>query len=246
MKKRMVTLMTLAMSLAASAAVWAGVFDEYYDYKNEDGTYTYYFTGGGDSEGIFVTLDEEWYQNTFVKTGDGGAAFYHKGSYQAYEPKGFAGGRLFDAKRSPFGVALTPVQCIHYALTKPSVASVLCGYDTPEQVDAAVAYETAGPEEKDYAGVLARAPMHTFAGGECTSCGHCRPCPAEIDIAMVNKLYDLALMQPEVPASLREHYFALPHHADECIACRGCESRCPFGVQVADRMAKTAELFGKG
>ena len=29
--------------------------------------------------------------------------------------KAFAGGRLFDAKRSPFGVSLTPVQCIHYA-----------------------------------------------------------------------------------------------------------------------------------
>ena len=29
--------------------------------------------------------------------------------------KPFAGGRLFDAKRSPFGVSLTPVQCIHYA-----------------------------------------------------------------------------------------------------------------------------------
>ena len=26
--------------------------------------------------------------------------------------KGFAGGRLFDEKRSPFGVRLSPVQCI--------------------------------------------------------------------------------------------------------------------------------------
>ena len=54
--------------------------------------------------------------------------------------KGFAGGRLFDEKRSPFGVCLTPVQCIHYALTRPAVCSILCGYDTKEQVDAAVAY----------------------------------------------------------------------------------------------------------
>ena len=30
--------------------------------------------------------------------------------------KPFAGGRLFDAKRSPFGVSLTPVQCIHLSL----------------------------------------------------------------------------------------------------------------------------------
>ena len=159
--------------------------------------------------------------------------------------KPFAGGRLFQADLSPFGVAFTPAQCIHYCLTKPAVASVLCGYDTPDQVDAALAYETATDAEKDYASVLAGAPRHTFAGGQCTYCGHCRPCPQNIDIAMVNKLYDLAVMQPEVPASLREHYLSLAHHAGECIACRGCETRCPFQVKVADRMRKTAELFGK-
>ena len=157
--------------------------------------------------------------------------------------KPFAGGRLFDAKRSPFGVAMTPVQCIHYCLTKPGVASVLCGYDTPEQVDAAVAYETASDEEKDYATFLASAPSHAYAGGECTYCGHCKPCPKDIDIAMVNKLSDLAKLQPEVPASLRGHYAALAHRADECIACRACEARCPFGVRIADRMAETAALF---
>ena len=159
--------------------------------------------------------------------------------------KPFAGGRLFDAERSPFGVALTPVQCIHYALNKPGVASVLCGYDTREQVDAALAYEKAGDAEKDYASVLAGAPEHRFAGGECTYCGHCKPCPADIDIAMVNKLYDLAEMQPEVPESLKQHYLSLEHHAGECVGCRGCESRCPFGVKVAGRMTRTAELFGE-
>ncbi len=157
--------------------------------------------------------------------------------------KPFAGGRLFDAKHSPFGVALTPVQCIHYCLTRPAVASVMCGYDNPEQVEAAVAYETATDAEKNYASVLAGAPRHSFHG-ECTYCGHCKPCPVDIDIAMVNKLYDLASMQPEVPASVREHYRALTHHADECIACGGCESRCPFGVKVIERMEHAAALLG--
>lgn len=157
--------------------------------------------------------------------------------------KGYAGGRLFDEKRSPFGVALTPVQCIHYALTRPAVASIMVGYDTPEHVEQAVAYETASAEEKDYAGVLANAPKNTFGQGECTYCGHCRPCPADIDIAMVNKYYDLATMQPEVPAAIKGHYLALEHKADECIGCKSCESRCPFGVKIAERMIKTEELF---
>lgn len=157
--------------------------------------------------------------------------------------KPYAGGRLFDEKRSPFGVALTPVQCIHYCLTRPAVAAVMAGYDTPEQVNQAVAYETASAEEKDYASLLAKAPRHTFDQGECTYCGHCKPCPAEIDIAMVNKYYDLATMQPEVPATVKEHYLTLEHHASACIGCRACESRCPFGVKIAERMKKTAELF---
>lgn len=158
--------------------------------------------------------------------------------------KPYAGGRLFDAQRSPFGAALTPVQCIHYCLTRPAVAAVMAGYDTPEHVEQAVAYETAGEEERDYASVLAHAPRHTFGGGECTYCGHCKPCPVNIDIAMVNKYYDLATMQPSVPAGVKAHYEALEHHADECVGCRGCESRCPFGVRIAERMEKTARLFG--
>ena len=36
--------------------------------------------------------------------------------------KGYAGGRLFDEKRSPFGVKLSPVQCLHYCLTRPAVS----------------------------------------------------------------------------------------------------------------------------
>lgn len=158
--------------------------------------------------------------------------------------KPYAGGRLFDAQRSPFGVALTPVQCLHYCLTRPAVASVLAGYDTPEQVEQAVAYETASDEARDYASVLARAPKHTFGQGECTYCGHCRPCPVNIDIAMVNKYYDLATMQPQIPATVKAHYLALEHHAGECVGCKGCEGRCPFGVPIAQRMTQTAGLFG--
>lgn len=157
--------------------------------------------------------------------------------------KGYAGGRLFNAATSPFGVALTPVQCIHYALTRPAVAAVMAGYDTPEHVDAAVAYETASEEEKDYASVLANAPCHSYSG-QCTYCGHCAPCPAHIDIAMVNKLYDLAEMQTEVPSAVRAHYTNLSANASDCTSCAACEARCPFGVSIVERMVKTAKLLG--
>ncbi|MBR3468208.1 MAG: aldo/keto reductase [Lachnospiraceae bacterium] len=157
--------------------------------------------------------------------------------------KGYFGGALLDKERSPFGVAFTPAQLIHYALTRPGAASILCGYDTKEQIDVAVAYESASDDEKDYASVIANAPLHSYRG-QCTYCGHCKPCPVDIDIAMVNKFYDLATAQPTIPESVAQHYKALKHTADECIGCRSCESRCPFGVKIAERMKKATQLLG--
>lgn len=91
--------------------------------------------------------------------------------------------------------------------------------------------------------MLANAPAHTYRG-QCIYCGHCKPCVANLDIAMINKFYDLATMQPEVPVTVQSHYELLEKTVSACIDCHACESRCPFGVKIAERMKKTAELFG--
>ena len=160
--------------------------------------------------------------------------------------KAFAGGNLLDGERSAFGVALSPAQCIHYALTRPAVASVMVGYGSVADLEADVAYEDASERERDYASVLAAAPRHPVSG-LCTYCGHCAPCPVGINVAQVNKFYDLAEVQVAkgnpVPPLVRDHYQALTHHADECVGCGGCESRCPFDVPVIEHMEKAAALF---
>lgn len=92
MKKMMIALLALAVSMAVASVTWAGPFEHYYDYMNPDGTFAYYFDQGS---GVFVTLDQNWYQHTFVKTSDRGATFYHRDSYLAYEEEGVEGGRLF-------------------------------------------------------------------------------------------------------------------------------------------------------
>lgn len=157
--------------------------------------------------------------------------------------KPYAGGRLLSADQSPFGVALTPTQCIHYCLTRPAVATVLGGYKTVKEAQDALAYENATAEERDFACAIAEAPARKAYMGHCTYCGHCQPCAIGIDIATVNKFADLALIQNEVPQGIREHYLALDKKADDCIGCGACEPNCPFGVRIAERMEHTAELF---
>lgn len=156
--------------------------------------------------------------------------------------KPYGGGRLLSAAESPFGVALTPAQCIRYCLDRPAVATVLPGFKTVGEALAALAYEDATEGELDYASVLAGAPAHAYFG-QCTYCGHCQPCAVGIDIATVNKFADLALAQEEVPEGIRQHYQALAKSAADCIGCGACEPNCPFGVRIAERMAETARLF---
>ncbi len=157
--------------------------------------------------------------------------------------KAFAGGRLLDASRSQFARAMTPVQCIHYALTRPAVATVAAGFHTVEQFDETCAWCDATEDERDYGAVLSTLSDNSFQGA-CMYCGHCAPCTARIEIADVNKYADLAEAQGQVTETLREHYAELEFHASDCIGCGACETRCPFGVKIVDKMQQTAEVFG--
>ena len=157
--------------------------------------------------------------------------------------KGFAGGNLLSDETSPFGVALTPVQCIHYALSQKGVSSIFVGVKTVDELEESLKYCTASDNEKEYAEVLKNAPKHSFKG-QCTYCGHCQPCSSGIDIAMVNKLFDLAKNHDKVPPGVQEHYNNLKYNATQCIACGECELRCPFEVHIVDVMLDAQDLFG--
>lgn len=157
--------------------------------------------------------------------------------------KAFGGGDLLDETLSPAGKALTVNQCLHYALTRPAVATVLAGAHSPEQLKTSIAYEEASEEEKDYALAFASFPNISWVG-HCMYCSHCAPCPKQIDVASVTKFLNLAKAQKEVPETVREHYQTLEHHAGECIQCGACETRCPFGVSIMENMKAAAEIFG--
>ena len=157
--------------------------------------------------------------------------------------KAFGGGDLLSEELSPAGKALTAYQCLSYALTRPAVASVMCGARTLEDLKTSIAFENASADEKDYAAALASFPRISWQG-HCMYCSHCAPCPKKIDVASVTKFLNLAIAQGEVPETVREHYAVLPHKAGECIECGACETRCPFGVSIIENMKKAAEIFG--
>ncbi|MDE5878006.1 MAG: aldo/keto reductase [Muribaculaceae bacterium] len=157
--------------------------------------------------------------------------------------KVYGGGDLLSDTNSPFGKAMTPPQVIEYALTRPAVAAVMIGVHNIDEIKAALSWCDATAEERNYTKIMQSLDRFSWQG-HCMYCGHCAPCSAKIDIAAVNKFYNLTEAQGMIPETVREHYKALKHHASECIECGACERRCPFGVSIIEGMKLATERFG--
>ncbi len=152
--------------------------------------------------------------------------------------KPFHGGKLLDAKTSPFGVGMTYAQCISYALDRPGVLTVLPGVRNMDDLQALLPCLDATEAERDYSVIGQFTPA--AAMGNCVYCNHCQPCPAGIDVGLVNKYYDLARIGDEMAAS---HYEKLSIKADACTGCGHCDRRCPFQVEQSARMREIAAYF---
>ena len=158
--------------------------------------------------------------------------------------KTLGAGKLLSKEHTPFASELSVIQCLHYALTRPAVVSALLGCQSQQQIEDAVSYLVATDSQKDYSKVISN-QLNNFTG-HCLYCGHCQPCPVNIDIAKVHKYLDIARLDlANIPPSIKQHYLALDAHASNCIGCTSCQKRCPFNVEVINNMAQCAKIFGK-
>lgn len=154
--------------------------------------------------------------------------------------KPFHGGQLLNDKTSPFKQALSKNQCIQYCLDRPAVLVVVPGVRNLNDLNELFKYLTSTNEERDYSIIGKFTPKSAM--GNCVYCNHCQPCPAKIDIGLVNKYYDLSIAGDKMA---KNHYFKLVIKADACIKCGHCENRCPFKVKQQDKMQKIAKYFEK-
>lgn len=152
--------------------------------------------------------------------------------------KPFSAGQLLDAATSPFHRELSQYQCIQYALDKPGVLTVLPGIRNLRDVKHLLGFFDATQEDRDYSALASYAPAEM--SGTCVYCNHCQPCPAGLNVGLLNKYYDLARSGDTMAAV---HYQNLELHADSCIQCGHCESRCPFHVNQMARMKEIDSFF---
>ncbi len=157
--------------------------------------------------------------------------------------KPYGAGRIFSLLKNN-SIALNHeravMQCIHYALTRPGVSTVVPGCKNASEVRSALKYLDATDQEKDHSILIKNLDLNLK--GKCMYCNHCQPCPQGLDIAGIIKLIDSA--DTGSVEILNQKYIALRKKASDCRECGTCEERCPFDVTVISKIKKAVETFG--
>lgn len=156
--------------------------------------------------------------------------------------KPYHGGLLLTNHGRPTGI--TPTQCLHYVLSQ-RVATAVPGVRDAYDMRQALHYLEASAEEKQYA------PLHDeltdLLRGQCVRCGHCLPCPQEINIPSVIRFLTRVEHYSHggefVDQWNRQWYSNLPAKGSDCTECEVCLERCPFDVDIISKMHRAVEVF---
>ena len=153
-----------------------------------------------------------------------------------------------DAKKAMArsGRGWTPAEwAFRWLYNQPAVTVVLSGMNSLEMIAENVATASdarAGTFTKaDYAVIeQVRQQIRKTEKVGCTGCRYCMPCPKGVDIPGVFRSYNA--MYAESKSSGRWQYIqnvALtkePTFASQCIGCGKCESHCPQGLPIRDKL----------
>jgi len=181
-------------------------------------------------------------------------AMYEKEGIGIVAMKVFAGGKLLQRNRTvniaawrtggmrlkkKISPSITPIKCISYALSQAGVCTVIPGVKNVDELNDAIAYLNATDEEKDFSELLT--DFNEYITGECVYCNHCLPCPSDIDIGQMIRLFEVA--KQGFTKEIQNEYNKLPAKASDCDECGVCIERCPFEVDVISKMKQIRKLF---
>ena len=76
----------------------------------------------------------------------------------------------------------------------------------------------------------------------CRRCGYCKPCTKGIDIPFVF-LCEGYYKRYGLKEWAKERYNTMKVKASECIECKMCESRCPYGLKIVDKLKEAIKVL---
>lgn len=99
------------------------------------------------------------------------------------------------------------------------------------QLEQWVELEKNPPEIDDEVKAVIEKDRKELAGNFCRSCGYCLPCPAGINIPTAARM-NMLLRRSPYKKYMTEEFYEEMHKIDNCIECRSCASKCPYGLDT--------------
>lgn len=78
----------------------------------------------------------------------------------------------------------------------------------------------------------------------CRRCGYCLPCTKGIDIPSCF-MFEGYYKRYGLEEWAKSRYEAMAHHANECIECGKCLEKCPYKLNIVNKLKEVAKTFGK-
>ncbi|MGA2265516.1 MAG: aldo/keto reductase [Phycisphaerae bacterium] len=152
------------------------------------------------------------------------------------------------------GIQRVPELALRFVLSNQNVSMALSGMSTMQQVEENLATaEDATPlSEEDKKAIdehLAR--LAKLADLYCTGCGYCLPCPKEINIPHLFRIYNHAKIYG-LWDHARKAYRSIQRGpipkkrsaaADACSDCGACETKCPQNLPVRKQLQELHEAL---
>lgn len=152
-----------------------------------------------------------------------------------------------------FPVKRAPVEwAFRHVYNYPQVSTILSGMTTMEQLKenlAIFAKDDVGAnvmsiDEKKLL-LDVKAAYESRVTIDCTECEYCMPCPQNVNIPNIFRIYNDAMRFETLDQQQRSYLFARNSKSDasNCIECALCEEKCPQSIEIIKELKKAHELL---
>lgn len=144
---------------------------------------------------------------------------------------------------------------LRWVWNHPEVSLLLSGMSTMEQLE-----QNLASAEKAQSGLTAaelkfaketKAFFTSRMRVPCTACSYCKPCPQAVDIPQCfTNLNNAAVSGNWAAQKANYDYILAPDRegrkASSCVECGICESKCPQGIHIREKLKEVVEAFESG
>lgn len=138
------------------------------------------------------------------------------------------------------GALQNPRLALKFILNNPDIAVTIPGMESVELAKENLAIVNEPLTDTEWEEIT---KTRSLLGNDfCRRCGYCLPCSAGIDIPTCftfEGYYTRYNLQEWAVA----RYATLEKHASDCINCRVCVDRCPYGLAIPEKMQQVESVF---